>query len=51
MASKALPNPERPYTSFVTVPRFEVPVDHTYTLPYAVPICFGSVIAFFIFRA
>jgi prepilin peptidase CpaA len=33
------------------VPRFEVPVDHTYTLPYAVPICFGSVIAFFIFRA
>jgi prepilin peptidase CpaA len=33
------------------VPRIEVPVDRTYTLPYAVPICFGSVIAFFLFRA
>ena len=33
------------------VPRIEVPADHTYTLPYAVPICFGSVIAFFLFRA
>src|SRR6266545_56916 len=33
------------------VPRFEVPVDRSYTLPYAVPICFGSVIAFFLFRA
>ena len=32
------------------VPRFEVPADRTYTLPYAVPICFGSVIAFFLFR-
>jgi prepilin peptidase CpaA len=32
------------------VPRIEVPVDRTYTLPYAVPICFGSVIAFFLFR-
>jgi len=33
------------------VPRFEVPSDHSYTLPYAVPICFGSLIAFFLFRA
>jgi len=33
------------------VPRFEVPVDRTYTLPYAVPICFGSLIAFFLLRA
>lgn len=33
------------------VPRFEVPVDRSYTLPYAVPICFGSIIAFFLFRA
>lgn len=33
------------------VPRIEVPTDRTYTLPYAVPICFGSVIAFFLFRA
>ncbi len=33
------------------VPRFEVPADRTYTLPYAVPICFGSLIAFFLFRA
>ncbi|SRR6266436_1543097 len=33
------------------VPRFEVPTDHSITLPYAVPICFGSLIAFFLFRA
>jgi prepilin peptidase CpaA len=33
------------------VPRFEVPADRSYTLPYAVPICFGSLIAFFLFRA
>jgi prepilin peptidase CpaA len=32
------------------VPRFEVPTDRSYTLPYAVPICFGSVLAFFLFR-
>jgi prepilin peptidase CpaA len=32
------------------VPRFEVPTERTYTLPYAVPICFGSLIAFFLFR-
>jgi prepilin peptidase CpaA len=32
------------------VPRFEVPADRSITLPYAVPICFGSVIAFFLFR-
>lgn len=34
-----------------TVPRFDIPADHSYTLPYAVPICFGSLIAFFLFRA
>jgi prepilin peptidase CpaA len=33
------------------VPRFEVPADRSYTLPYALPICFGSLIAFFLFRA
>ena len=33
------------------VPRLEVPQDRSYTLPYAVPICFGSLIAFFLFRA
>jgi len=33
------------------VPRIEVPADRTHTLPYAVPICFGSIIAFFLFRA
>jgi prepilin peptidase CpaA len=34
-----------------TVPRFEVPTDRSYTLPYAVPICFGSLISFFLFHA
>jgi len=33
-----------------TVPRFSVPADPTYTLPYAVPICLGSVVSFFLFR-
>ena len=33
-----------------TVPRLNVPVDPTYTLPYAVPICLGSVLSFVIFR-
>ena len=33
------------------VPRFEVPADRSVTLPYAVPICCGSLIAFFLFRA
>jgi prepilin peptidase CpaA len=33
-----------------TVPRFEVPEDHSFTLPYAVPICFGSIVSFFLFR-
>ncbi|MBA3356132.1 MAG: prepilin peptidase [Pyrinomonadaceae bacterium] len=33
------------------VPRFEVPVDRSYTLPYGVAICAGSLIAFFLFRA
>jgi len=32
------------------VPRFVVPVDPSYTLPYAVPICLGSVVSFFLFR-
>jgi prepilin peptidase CpaA len=34
-----------------TVPRFDIPEDRSYTLPYAVPICFGSLISFFIFHA
>lgn len=34
-----------------TVPRLSVPVDPTYTLPYAIPICLGSVLSFFLFRA
>jgi prepilin peptidase CpaA len=33
------------------VPRFDVPADRSYTLPYAVPICFGSLVSFFLFRA
>ena len=33
------------------VPRFEVPADQSYTLPYAVPICFGSLISFLLFHA
>ncbi|MGI9167708.1 MAG: A24 family peptidase [Pyrinomonadaceae bacterium] len=33
------------------VPRFEVPVDRSYTLPYGVAICAGSLIAFFVFTA
>ena len=31
------------------VPRFEVPADRSYTLPYGVAICGGSLIAFFLF--
>jgi prepilin peptidase CpaA len=34
-----------------TVPRIEVPADPNYTLPYAVPICFGGVVAFLLFSA
>lgn len=34
-----------------TVPRLSVPTDPSYTLPYAVPICLGSVLSFFLFRA
>lgn len=33
-----------------TVPRFPIPEDRSFTLPYAVPICFGSVIAFLLFQ-
>ena len=33
------------------VPRFEVPADRSFTLPYALPICFGSLVALFLFRA
>jgi prepilin peptidase CpaA len=33
-----------------TVPRLAVPADRSYTLPYAVPICFGSIVSFFLFR-
>jgi Flp pilus assembly protein protease CpaA len=32
------------------VPRFEIPADRSYTLPYALPICFGSLIALFVFH-
>jgi prepilin peptidase CpaA len=34
-----------------TVPRFDIPADRSYTLPYAVPICFGSLVSFFLFHA
>jgi prepilin peptidase CpaA len=34
-----------------TVPRIDVPADPSYKLPYAVPICFGSIVSFFLFRA
>ena len=34
-----------------TVPRFDIPADRSYTLPYAVPICFGSLLAFLLFHA
>lgn len=34
-----------------TIPRLSVPVDPTYTLPYAVPICLGSVLSFVLFHA
>jgi len=33
------------------VPRFAIPDDRNHTLPYAVPICFGSVLAFLLFHA
>ena len=33
-----------------TVPRFAIPADRSYTLPYAVPICFGSLLAFLLFH-
>lgn len=32
-----------------TVPRFDIPADRSHTLPYAVPICFGSLLSFFLF--
>ena len=32
------------------VPRFEIPADRRYTLPYAVPICFGSLVSYFLFH-
>jgi len=32
------------------VPRLSVPADPSLTLPYALPICLGSVVAFFLFR-
>ncbi|HEY3041201.1 MAG TPA: prepilin peptidase [Pyrinomonadaceae bacterium] len=34
-----------------TVPRFEIPGDHSVTLPYAVPICFGGLVSLFLFGA
>jgi prepilin peptidase CpaA len=33
------------------VPRFDIPEDRNHTLPYAVPICFGSLLAFLLFHA
>ncbi len=33
-----------------TIPRFTVPADPKFTLPYAVAICLGSVVSFFLFR-
>ncbi len=33
-----------------TIPKLQVPGDHQHTLPYAVPICLGSVLSFFLFR-
>lgn len=32
------------------IPRFEIPADRSYTLPYALPICCGSLIAFVVFH-
>ena len=32
------------------VPRIDIPADRSYTLPYAVPICFGSLVAFVLFH-
>jgi len=34
-----------------TIPRFAIPEDRSYTLPYAVPICCGSLISLFMFHA
>jgi prepilin peptidase CpaA len=33
------------------LPHVAIPKDSSFTLPYAVPICLGSVISFFLFRA
>jgi len=33
------------------IPRFEIPADRSFTLPYAVPICFGSLLAFMLFHS
>jgi prepilin peptidase CpaA len=32
------------------VPRIDIPADRSYTLPYAVPICFGSLLSFVLFH-
>ena len=32
------------------VPRIDIPTDRSFTLPYAVPICFGSLLAFVLFQ-
>lgn len=32
------------------IPRFEIPSDRSYTLPYALPICCGSLIALLVFH-
>jgi prepilin peptidase CpaA len=32
------------------IPRFEIPTDRKYTLPYAVPICLGSLASYVLFH-
>jgi prepilin peptidase CpaA len=32
------------------VPRIEIPTDRSYTLPYAVPICLGSLVSYVLFQ-
>src|SRR4030095_11220676 len=32
------------------VPRFEIPADRKYTIPYAVPICLGSFVSYVLFH-
>lgn len=32
------------------IPRFEIPADRRYTIPYAVPICLGSFVSYVLFH-